>query len=210
MNIILRNLPESSRENVTNKVNSVIKDRLKLSNISVVSAERKESKVGRFPGVVVAICRSTEEKRGILSSKKRLKDTKNFSRVYISSDKTLQQRIFESNMRVLAESVGDNELTGGRIHRTRGDGYYRQHHAYRGTTDWVDRSRSTPRESDERHQERDDSPRAHRSVNQQTRPRDLYRSSNQRERGHNGERRITGRRDRSRSPSSRVSARVNR
>ena len=114
-------MPESARENVIHKVNSVIAEGLKLEGIKVVEAERRESRGSRFPGVIIAKCRSTEHKQKILSHKKKLKDSRRFANVYIMSDKPLQQRIFESNMRVLVDTVGNGrlQLTGGRLHRQR-------------------------------------------------------------------------------------------
>jgi hypothetical protein len=119
LNIVIRNIPESVHENVNSKVNGLIRDGLKLRDISIESAERKESRGTRFPGVIIAKCKSAEHKQAILSNKKKLRESRNFQNVYITSDKSLQQRIFESNMRVLAETVGDGQLrvTGSRLQR---------------------------------------------------------------------------------------------
>ena len=43
MNIVLRKLPESTNKDLNNKVNSLIKDGLKIRDINVRSTERKQS-----------------------------------------------------------------------------------------------------------------------------------------------------------------------
>lgn len=110
LNFIIKNLEESRNENVMNKVNGLIKDGLKIKDIKINKAERKGNRGGWNPGVIVPSCRSVEDKRKIMSEKKILRDSSNFSRVYILSDKPLQMRIIGLNMRVLAKTVGDGQL----------------------------------------------------------------------------------------------------
>jgi len=42
--------------------------------------------------------------------KMKFKGSRNYGNVYINSDKSIQQRIMESNMRVIAETVGHGVL----------------------------------------------------------------------------------------------------
>ena len=80
LNIVIRNLPEGRDENVINKVNGLIKDGLKLRDITVTEAARKNSgRMGR-PGLIVAKCRSAEEKETIMNAKKKLPDSRNLCR----------------------------------------------------------------------------------------------------------------------------------
>ena len=64
MNIVLRKLPESTNEDLNNKVNSLIKDGLKIKDIHVRSTERKQSFNESIPGVVVATLGSLDDKKG--------------------------------------------------------------------------------------------------------------------------------------------------
>ena len=59
LNFIVRNMAERTVENVKNRVNGLIKDGLRIKDVSVVSAERKQSR-NRKPGVIVATCKSDE------------------------------------------------------------------------------------------------------------------------------------------------------
>ena len=64
MSIVLRKLPESTNEDLNNKVNLLIKDGLKIRDINVRSAERKQSFNEYIPGVVVATLGSLDDKKG--------------------------------------------------------------------------------------------------------------------------------------------------
>ena len=88
LNIVIRNLPESHNENAKSKVNAIFRDGLKLSDISVEDAERKQSHSESKPGVIVARMNSTckQDKQRVMKEKSRLKDSRQFSTVYINHD----------------------------------------------------------------------------------------------------------------------------
>lgn len=72
LNFIVRNMNERNGENVKNRVNGLIKDGLRIRDVTVVSAERKVSR-NRKPGVIVAKCKSEQDVSKVLKNKKRLK-----------------------------------------------------------------------------------------------------------------------------------------
>ena len=73
LNIVVRNLPETRNENTTDKVNTLIKEGLKIQNVSVTKAVRKESK-STENGVIIASCKDREDKETVMKAKASLKD----------------------------------------------------------------------------------------------------------------------------------------
>jgi hypothetical protein len=71
----------------------------------------------RTPGIVIVTCKDATEAESIMKIKKKLLATRLYSKVYIDFDKPKEARIMEANMRVLAKSVGNNDLfvRGGRL-----------------------------------------------------------------------------------------------
>ena len=125
-NIIIRNLPETSSERIENMVNALFRDGLKLNDITVESAERKGSQEGSDrPGVVVVTLKSKEDKKTVMYVKRRLKDRRQYSKVYIDQDKPRAERLMESNFRAILSAVrqGGANLTlrGSRVVRTESD-----------------------------------------------------------------------------------------
>ena len=110
LNIVLHNLPETNNENIDNKVNNVLKEGIKLQNITVESAKRKKSYKRNAPGIVVAKLKNAEDKKQVMLNKKKLADSRVYNEVSISHDKPLQQRVQEANLRTLAAAVGENKL----------------------------------------------------------------------------------------------------
>ena len=93
-NIIIRNLPESSSKRIGSKVNSLFRDGLKLNDITVDSAERKvPQEDSNKPGVVVFTLKSTGDKKEVMSAKNKLKNHKQYSRVYIKHDQSRSDRL---------------------------------------------------------------------------------------------------------------------
>ena len=74
------------------------------------SAERKQSRSDRVPGLVVAKCRSKADKGQILRKKASLKESRAYKDVYIHSDKSREDRNMEANLRNIAEAVGGDKL----------------------------------------------------------------------------------------------------
>ena len=117
MNIVIHRIHESDGENVTNKVNGLIKDGLKLRSVTVEKADRKVSRRQGAPGVIVVKCRSVADKKSIMDKKKSLKYSANYDRVFIDHDKPYHQRLQEDNLRTIASAVDGNKLSvrGGRL-----------------------------------------------------------------------------------------------
>ena len=108
LNIVIRNLPESHSENTKSKVNSLLRDGLRLSDISVDDAERKRSYTEGKPGVIVAKMKNKQEKTRVMKEKRRLKDSRQFSNVFIQHDLHPSQRSVSSNFRRIVQAMKSN------------------------------------------------------------------------------------------------------
>ena len=108
LNIVIRNLPESHSENTKNKVNSLLRDGLRLSDISVQDAERKQSYTDGKPGVIVAKMKNKQEKTCVMKEKRRLKDSRQFNKVFIQHDLHPSQRSVSSNFRRIVHAMKSN------------------------------------------------------------------------------------------------------
>ena len=82
-NIIIRNFPERENEDVKSRVKNMIRDCLKLRNITVLSAERLASKNNLNPGIVKATLDSQESKQLVMKHKNRLKDSSRYRNSFI-------------------------------------------------------------------------------------------------------------------------------
>ncbi|MEW8548224.1 MAG: hypothetical protein AB2693_32370 [Candidatus Thiodiazotropha sp.] len=120
LNIVIRNLPESQNENIMNKVNALFKDGLRLSDISVSDAERKQSRNDSNPGVIIAKLKSRNDKQRVMKEKFRLKDNRRFSKVFIHHDQIPSERSVSSNLRAILRAMNTNNLSmkGSRIVHT--------------------------------------------------------------------------------------------
>lgn len=113
--IVVRNMAETRNENVTNKVMSLFRDGLKL-NIIPEEVERKKAYHSNQCGVIIVTLQSESDKINILKSKRKLKSSKQFSKVYVEEEKSRDQREYEANMKVIAGVLGSRvKLQGSRI-----------------------------------------------------------------------------------------------
>lgn len=119
LNIIIRNLPEHKNENVNKRVHSIIRDGLKLKDISVSSVVRKNPTDNR-PGLVIARLNSHEDKRKVMSLKRNLREHRQFSSVYIEHDQSASERVLSSNFRNIISAMKHSGLVmkGSRIVRS--------------------------------------------------------------------------------------------
>ena len=62
-------LPESVNENVSVKVDALIKDGLKVRDVTVTSAVRKTSRTDTKAGIVIAKLRSSADKKRVMIAK---------------------------------------------------------------------------------------------------------------------------------------------
>ncbi len=112
--LVVKNLQETKKENLMNKVLAVIRDGLKLKT-KIAKVERKLSRNDNRPGIVIVTCENINDKREILSSKRKLKSSKQFSEVYIDDDKPRELREQERNMRVMAKALGNVKVKGAKM-----------------------------------------------------------------------------------------------
>ena len=94
-------MPENQNEDIKNKVNALFRDGLRLANVSVKDAERKQSHNDSKPGVVIATLKNKEEKQQVMREKSKLKDSRRFSKVFIHHDQVPSQRNMSSNFRAI-------------------------------------------------------------------------------------------------------------
>lgn len=109
LNIVIRNLPHSENENTKIKVNTFIKDILKL-NVEIASAQRRQPRNESESGVIVAKCKSKDDKLQIMRAKAKLRHSRVYSNVYIEHDLTIRDRNTMSNFRTLANAIGNDKL----------------------------------------------------------------------------------------------------
>lgn len=102
-NIVIRNLPESVNENLKVKVSALIREGLKLNGVSICKAVRKQSRSVHVSGVVIATFNSKENIRDVMAAKQKLKESRQYSNVYIQKDLTLQQRMERKNFKTIVD-----------------------------------------------------------------------------------------------------------
>lgn len=174
-NFIIRNLNERDREDITSEVNRLLKDGLKLRDIEIESAERKVNRANNGKaGIVLVKCKSREDKQIIMRSKSKLKDNRRYENVYIEHDLPKQQRVFNSNMRTIVNTLGRDKL---QIRGSRIDIMKQNDDEYRATQD-----RGSHRDRNEGSARPRDSNYSTRSSEQDRRARNENRSGNESER----------------------------
>ena len=89
-NIVIRNLDE--HENVLLRANNVISEGLKLRNISFESATRKISRNNSKPGIIIATCKTDQDKESIMIVKRELKNSSRYQKVFVENDLPPGQR----------------------------------------------------------------------------------------------------------------------
>ena len=77
---------------------------LNMSRIGPFTVECKETKFRR-PGVVIVTCKTKANRDEILSAKKRLPFSRQYSDIFINPDMSLQQRMESENMRILVKAL---------------------------------------------------------------------------------------------------------
>lgn len=115
-NIVIRNLEydareENNRQVTLNKVQSLFKDGLDLSDVKIKSVSRKRAKENTT-GIIIVELENFAHKKNIFSKKKQLKSKPKYKKVYIDNDLPIETRIHQSNMRALLKEVGkDQKMT---------------------------------------------------------------------------------------------------
>lgn len=129
-NIIIRNLPERENENIVREVNNILREGLKLREIMVEVAERKQSRLDdRKPGIIVAKCGTREDKQTVMKCKRILRDSRRYEKVFIENDLPKHQRVLNSNLRTIVNTIGNDKLKlkGSRVSVTETEERERQH-----------------------------------------------------------------------------------
>ena len=79
LTVIVRNLPEKENENVKNEVNGMLRDGLKLRNVTVERAEGQTNGGNDFKyEVIVAKLRNKHDKQQVMKIKSKLKDSSKY------------------------------------------------------------------------------------------------------------------------------------
>lgn len=105
MNVVIRNLQESSHENTASKVNALFREGLNVTNIQVDSADRKSSHDSTKPGLIIARMQSKYDNNKILNGKYKLKNTRQYSSAYINHDQTPTERSMSKNVRTILNAM---------------------------------------------------------------------------------------------------------
>ena len=116
-NIVIRNMVQRENENVERRVNGLIQDSLRLRDISVAKAVRKQSRSDSKPGLIIATMKSNEDKETVMKHKRHLKNSSRYEHVYIENDIPASQRAVNSNFRTPINALGRDtfQLKGSRI-----------------------------------------------------------------------------------------------
>lgn len=108
-NVVIRNLPETVNENISDKVDILIKNGLKVNSVNVAFAERKSAGSSNKPGVVVATFHSAEDKLTVMKNKPKLKGDNMYGNVYINHDMSIDDRRTSYNLRTIVDAVNRGE-----------------------------------------------------------------------------------------------------
>ena len=114
-NDVVRNLLENHSENTKNKVNSLLWDGLRLSDISVEDVERKQSYTDGKPGVIVAKMKNKQEKSRVMKEKRLFKDLRQFNKVFIQHDFAHHSSNFRRIVHAMNSYVKQLSMRGSRI-----------------------------------------------------------------------------------------------
>ncbi|VDI17339.1 Hypothetical predicted protein [Mytilus galloprovincialis] len=101
-NLVIRNLPESTNENIVSKVSALFREGLKVQ-ITPINCERKQSRSTHTSGVVIVSCKSKAVVNDVMSAKYKLKSSRQYSDVFIHRDQTVQQRIERKNFQTIVD-----------------------------------------------------------------------------------------------------------
>jgi hypothetical protein len=111
--VVIKNVKVDPREeqnsvHTLNAVHKLIREGVQLSDVKVVSAERKRG-YGNKPGVIVVKLETQAQKIKLMKSKKSLKNTPAYNQVYIDNDLPRDVRNTENSLRILLKEVGKDK-----------------------------------------------------------------------------------------------------
>ncbi|CAG2230485.1 unnamed protein product [Mytilus edulis] len=140
--IIIRNLPESTNENIESKVSALFREGLKVQ-ITPINCERKQSRSTHTKGVFIVSCKSKAVVNDVMSAKYKLKSSRQYSDVFIHRDQTVQQRIERKNFQTIVDvlksvdphiNMKGAEVIASRYVNSRRSSENRSEHENRGTS----------------------------------------------------------------------------
>ncbi|CAC5400384.1 unnamed protein product [Mytilus coruscus] len=113
LNIVIKGLPHGKNEEnnpqcTLNKVNSLIRDGLKLSNIKFLKTERKVSRDSKS-GLIIAKSTLFRRQKVDNEGKIQIKGNKSFSSVYIENDIPWEVRSQQNNLRTILKEIGKSD-----------------------------------------------------------------------------------------------------
>ena len=82
---MVRNFPESVNENIEERANYLVKNHIKVDDVTVSAANRLESNSENKLGVVIVTFRSSEDKEKVMKAKNQLKSS-TYKHVFIHND----------------------------------------------------------------------------------------------------------------------------
>ena len=109
--VVIRNLKEGRYESngansvIKNKVISLVRDGLKLKDVRVTTAERKQSKEDN-PGLVIASFENAEQLKSVFSFKKVLRQTNDYRSVYTEPYLNYMELSTQATFRTLLKEIG--------------------------------------------------------------------------------------------------------
>ncbi len=108
--LYMSGIPISDHENISHKVNSVIKDGCKVRDAKVTKAERKKGFNGK-PGVVAVSLENKEQVDLVMAGVKHLKASDNHKRIFVNRHMSKEARALKANTRTLLKACGkDNDF----------------------------------------------------------------------------------------------------
>ena len=123
--IVIQNLPVVQNETVqivTDKVNAMIRDGCKLTDVKCTTAVRKETK-GKHSTLIIASIETFPQKQKLMKAKSALKRTVAYKNVYIENDYCQETRKTDSNLRTILKEMGKTHqyrVEGGKLFPIKG------------------------------------------------------------------------------------------
>ncbi|VDI71637.1 Hypothetical predicted protein [Mytilus galloprovincialis] len=111
---VVKNLPCDKNENshdtaLRSRIETMVKDGLKLQNINIKSVERKSSYNEARPGIVVIEFGDLNSKQSVMKVKRVLRETVKYRSVYIENHIPYEKRLIDRNNYNLLKAVGKEE-----------------------------------------------------------------------------------------------------
>ncbi|CAG2217549.1 unnamed protein product [Mytilus edulis] len=110
LSLVIKNLPETEKENIACKVDDLIKVGLHLNSIQVAAVDRKKNNHTGKPGIVIVKLQNKEDKQKVMEKKRELRNTRIYKDVYINNAIPNAQRLLNSNLRSIVNAIGNDKL----------------------------------------------------------------------------------------------------